>query len=271
MAKLIGIHNDLYCRRIVHAIQQVGQFAVQLDIPARNAINLRQRDLTAAFITPIDYAKDSSDYVILRKVLLHSTGITDTITLHFRDGLRDVGTIAIDPSSSAEIVLARIILAEEFEIEPKFVPAVGTLHEKLQKADAALLIGDASLHAAHRHENRLDLVDAWFDMTGLPYVHGCWCFREGELTDEEIVLLQESTSSPGEALAGTPLPEGISPEQAEEYMEKFDVNSTNEALYGLQEFLRFAYFHGVIPDVPEVTLHPPSLLDDIPGTDISPN
>lgn len=271
MTKLLGIQNDLYCRRLSLGAQRPAGVSVEIDIPARNAIKLRERNLSAAFLAPIDFAKDSSDYVILRDIMLHSLEASDTISLCFKDGLHSVDTVAIDPSSSSEIVLARIILAEEFDLDPKFVVAVGTVDEKLRLADAALLVGDASLRVTRGRANTIDLVDHWNDMTGLPYVHGFWCTREGDLSDEEIDLLQKSPLTSLEALAGMELPGGFSLEEADEYLGKFSLTRSEAAIDGLREFLHFAYFHGIIPDVPEVTLFPPSPLDDTPASDISIN
>jgi len=168
----------------------------------------------------------------------------------------------VDPSSSSEIVLTKIILAECFDISPKIVPFSGSLEEALAKADAALLVGDPSLRAQADHESALDLVEEWNEMTGLPYVHGFWCGREHALTMEEMRLLQEACTEGLGDLDGissrAPLAHtlnGYSAAAIRDYLDGLTFAFTEEEEEGLREFSRYAFYHAVLPDIPELQFY----------------
>ena len=61
------------------------------------------------------------------------------VSLHFGEGLQNIRSFTADPSSASEIVLARIILSESFDLRPTIVPATGPLPGLMARADAALL------------------------------------------------------------------------------------------------------------------------------------
>ncbi len=252
----LGVPQDYSSLPLVAHLAGGDLFVQHSDVPARLALQLRERKLDAAFLTPLDYARESSTYEIVPAVGVASDQGTGSISLVFREEhLHTVSTVAVDPSSSAEIVLAKIVLAEEYNLEPAFTPAVGPVEQLLQTADAVVLSGDASLREVDRHPNRIDLVEAWVDMTSLPYVHGIWCARRGLLSSEQVEYLQQSAGkgiASLDALAaevsGKRFP-SLSQTLLADYLHAFSYTLTDRDLDGFQEFLRFAYYHGVLPDV----------------------
>jgi chorismate dehydratase len=252
----LGVPQDFCCLPLVAHLAEQSSFSLHPDVSARLALQLRERKLDAAFLSPIDFARESSAYEIVPGAGVSSDQGTGTVSLVFRDEhLQTISTVAVDPSSSAEIVLAKIILAEEYELEPAFVPATGTVEEMLLHADAVVLAGDASLREVDRHLNRIDLVEAWVDMTELPYVHGVWCAQHGVLSREHVDMLQRSAETGAasrDSLAAT-LPAALLSSHSRsllaDYLHAFSYALTDHDLDGFQEFLRFAYYHGVLPDV----------------------
>ena len=252
----LGVPQDYSSLPLVAHLAGGDLFVRHSDVPARLALQLRERKLDAAFLTPLDYARESSAYEIVPAVGVASDQGTGSVSLIFREEhLHTVSTVAVDPSSSAEIVLAKIILAEEYNLEPTFTPAAGPVEQLLQTADAVVLSGDASLREVDRHPNRIDLVEAWVDMTSLPYVHGVWCARRGLLSSEQVECLQQSAGKgivSLDALAaevsGKRFP-SLSQTLLGDYLHAFSYTLTDRDLDGFQEFLRFAYYHGVLPDV----------------------
>jgi chorismate dehydratase len=260
--KNLGISAHLYCEPLRGSGDVGAPFTWNLDAAARNAIGLKDRQLDAAFLTPISYARESSLYYIVPRVAVASTGADATITLHVREGLQQIRTIAVDPSSSSEIVLTKIILMECFDLSPKIVPFSGSLEEALAKADAALLVGDPSLRAQGNHESALDLVEEWNELTGLPYVHGFWCGREHSLTMEEIRLLQQACTEGLGDLDGissrAPLAHtlnGYSPAAIRDYLDGFTFVFAEEEEEGVREFNRYAFYHAALPDIPELQFY----------------
>jgi predicted solute-binding protein len=235
--KNLGISAHLYCEPLRGSATVASPFAWAVNAAARNAIALKEHQLDAAFLTPISYARESSLYYIVPRVAVASTGADATVTLHVREGLHNVNTIAV-------------------------VPFSGSLEEALAKADAALLVGDPSLRAQEDHESALDLVEEWNEMTGLPYVHGFWCGREHALTMEEMRLLQEACAEGLGDLDGissrAPLAHtlnGYSAAAIRDYLDGLTFAFTEEEEEGLREFSRYAFYHAVLPDIPELQFY----------------
>lgn len=268
--KHLGTPADVACQPLVHALRRRPLFSVEPGTAAENTLRFRSRVLDFSFISPIEYAREGADYVIVPGAGLSTVEAADTITLHFREGVRDIRTVAVDPASTAEVVLAMIILQESFDVRPAVVPVTGGLDLMLGKADAALLVGNASLGETTRHPGRLDLVDHWIDLTGLPYVHGFWCVRQDAATAEELSAFRECAEEASASAAGyTPamLDAGLPPLSADRLSALL---STVAYGFGgreeeaVDEFLRYAFYHGMLPDVPEIRPAAPPADDPSP-------
>lgn len=257
--KRLALPDHAFCAPIAQGLDAV--FDVSVDLPARNAIRLRERDLDAAFLSVLDYARDSSDYTIVPGSAISSSAATETITLHFRESIRTVRTLAVNPATPAEVVLARIVLAEEFDVEPVIVPVDGSLPHMLQKADGALLVGNASLLASHTRRGAIDLVEVWSAITDLPYVFGIWCSREGALTADEIARLHRQHANARSAdNVHTPGAETLfADEKAKRrYLQAFAYTLDDQVRAGIKRYIEYAYYHGVLPDIADLTFFPSS-------------
>jgi chorismate dehydratase len=268
--KRLGVPSAFYAKPLTVHLADRDIFVRQVDVPARHAVQLREGELDAAFLTPIDYARESSEYRIVPGVGVSSASATGSISLVFRDDIQTINTVAIDPSSSSEIILAKIILKEEYELEPKFQPYTGPGDRALANTDALLLIGDASLREISTHPNRIDLVEAWNEITGLPYVHGFWCAPDESLNPEAtqwLIQCAYNGLASLDAIAGD-LPGNTFPTLSHadmaDYLYAFSYDLNEDDLEGLREFLRYAFYHGVTPDVAELRFF------EVPGVSAPP-
>ncbi|MBM2841018.1 MAG: mqnA [Bacteroidetes bacterium] len=275
--KRLGIPPHLYCTPLLSGLEASGKFLIAVDVDTRNAINLRHCELDGAFLSPIDYARESSQYCIIPNVAVSSRTPTGTVVLHFKEGLHTIKTLAVHPTSTSEVVLASILLSEQFDVRPQIVPSMGTLEQMLQSADAALLVGNAALEQAHDHRNNVDLVEEWFDMTGLPYVHGFWCLREGDIERDDIVSIQRTCERSIKSLAEIAKAETakrgsrFSSTVLEEYLERFSFVLADAEQGALMEFFRYAYYHGVLPDVADLHFYPFDNASESPYSNLSMN
>jgi chorismate dehydratase len=240
---LIGIPDDFSARPFRDALRSGGEFEVVLDAPASLAQRLERRSLKGALLSPIDYARNASEYLIVPGSAVSSQSGNESIVIHFRQGVRAVKTLAVQPASASDIILAKILLAERFDIEPRILPFAGSLDSMLERADAALLAGDAAIGSVQERPEALDLVEEWIAATDLPYVHGFWCARENTLSEAEWSVLGGLGSRLEEPAPGA---EGPSPEDI------FSYDFPENVQEGIREFLRYAYYHGILPDVPDL-------------------
>lgn len=98
--------------------------------------------------------------------------------------LKELRTIAADTASRTTIAHARILFHHWGNRELGWLPMPGRLDRMLEKADAAIVIGDPALLALEERTNREertgetlvyhDLAEEWRALTGLPFVSAVW-------------------------------------------------------------------------------------------------
>lgn len=94
-------------------------------------------------------------------------------------------TVAADAASRTTVAYARILFDRWGSAGGRFVPMAADLDAMLDRADAAVLIGDPALMALEERANRFertgeelvyhDLAREWHALTGLPFVSAVWC------------------------------------------------------------------------------------------------
>jgi predicted solute-binding protein len=240
MAKRLGIIAQAYAQPLFAGLKnrRDNLFTLTPRSSAELALALRQHQLDGAFLSPIDYAKDYAMYRIVPEVAAVSRGESHAALLVFKDSARQIASVAVDPRSSSEIVLASVILAEKYDLHPTLIPVAGTLGEALGKADAAIVVGDTA-RTIDARAKAIDLVDEWDDITGLPFVHGFWVSRESAFERAELRAIIASLERP-------PTKDPLQP---------FDYLLGEEAAAGIDEFFRMAYFHQILDDITDVKFH----------------
>ena len=272
---VIGVSEASYLRPLWYGLRNSeGDLDLRVDIPAQLPITLQQRtgNLRCAFLSPIDYARHAGDYCIVPGVAVSSVNRSNTIQLFINADVRDIEKIAVDIRVTSEIILAKVILAEKYPSQNgskralQFLPMMPNRSEMLRKADAALIV---NLHPVENVEEKpfaLDLVEEWNDMTGLPYVHGCWVGHDEEgLADVIGALLRSKDQGVthvdqiAEMLAAE---KNLSRQFASQYLSKFSYEFGELEQESMTEFMKYAYFHGILPDVPDLSffeVEPPKL------------
>jgi predicted solute-binding protein len=221
------------------------------------AQKLRTRQISMGFVSPYEFGKESSEYQVLPGCAVSSKS---GLALHFKEQLRGIRSIAVDPSRVCEIILSRIVLAEQFEIVPAIVPVSGgAVDHMLSKADAALLTGDTYLRYHDAHPCYLDLADCWNEMTELPYVHAICCTRLETVPSAEMKFFSMIGDSVGDswssiAASASRSISDVSESEIEKYLRAFSYKMNQEIQDSLLEFLHYAHYHGMLRDIPEVRL-----------------
>ncbi|WP_239461224.1 menaquinone biosynthetic enzyme MqnA/MqnD family protein [Occallatibacter savannae] len=98
--------------------------------------------------------------------------------------LTQLRSVAADTASRTTIAHARILFHNWKNPDVPFIPMAADLDTMLDRADAAILIGDPALMALEERANRFertgeqllyhDLAEEWHDLTGLPFVSAIW-------------------------------------------------------------------------------------------------
>ncbi len=110
--------------------------------------------------------------------------------------LTDLRSVAADTASRTTVAYARILFHKWGNPAVPFIPLAADLDPMLERADAAIVIGDPALLALEERNNRLertgeelvyhDLAHEWRSLTGLVFVSAIWGAAHGSVLDESI-------------------------------------------------------------------------------------
>jgi predicted solute-binding protein len=153
-------------------------FDLRFALPSACADQLAAGQADIGIVPVIEMARQGLDYFPGTGIACH--GPVRSILLISKVALKEIRTLATDSGSRTSMMLAQVILAEKFGVRPQVFSHPANLAEMLEKADAALLIGDAALRVdpATMPFETLDLGAEWVAMTGLPMVFAVWAGRK---------------------------------------------------------------------------------------------
>lgn len=226
----IGAVSYLNARPLVEGLSRWPErFHVRYDLPSVCARLLHAGEIDLGLIPSIEYARGQG-YAIVPDCAVASDGQVASVAIFTSVPIERVRTIALDTSSRTSVALTRVMAARHFGIAPVFVDHRPDLPAMLERAQAALLIGDPALFADHVRLglDKIDLGAEWQAFTGLPFVFACWTGRPGAVDGRVVRTLQEARA------AGESDPIGVAA--------RFFQNDPERAAIGgryLQENIRF--------------------------------
>src|SRR5271157_1756527 len=153
--------------------------------PSECAVHLASGQADIGLV-PIAALATSPGLRILPGCTIASKGRVRSLLLVHRVGqlLTDLQSVAADTASRTTIAYAHILFHKWGNPGIEFVPMAADLDLMLERADAAILIGDPALLALEERFNRMertgeelmyrDLAAEWNVLTGLPFVSAVW-------------------------------------------------------------------------------------------------
>jgi len=145
--------------------------------PSQLAALLQRDELDAALVS-VTEPLFNDRYDILDGFGVVSHGPVASVFLAHRGPIEAVREVYCDTASLTSVNLLRVLLAER-GLRPAFKPLASYDFSRLP--DYTLLIGDNALDFARTtHAHQIwDLGQAWWDLTGLPFVYAVWALRRG--------------------------------------------------------------------------------------------
>ncbi len=236
--------------------------ALSLDVPSRVAARLSDTRLDVGLIPIIEYFRanpSGTNYCILPDISIASNGGVQSIQLFSRVPVHEIRRIALDTSSRSSVALLKVLLAEQYGISPAFTmcaptvkPSTALENRQYPPFEAVLLIGDPALRHLGTTEYSVDLGEAWYKLTGLPFVYACWVARaDASLGDLPQTLLE----SKERGIAQIPeiaqaearklgLPETLCLDYLQNRI-KYDLDES--AIAGIELFYKFAVKNNLAP------------------------
>ena len=250
----IGAVGYLNARPLTWALdREPGRWIVRYDVPSVCASLLHEGRVDLGLIPSIEYLH-SHEYRFVPGVGIGSRGPVASVALYTRKPIAEVRHIALDTSSRTSVTLIQVLCRHHFHINPSFVPHSPDLAAMTAAYDAGLLIGDPAFDADHDALGlrKIDLGEAWTQMTGLPFIYAAWTGRQAGVDDGVVNALQQAQ------IEGVAAREAI----AAEYGAGDPTRAARAAIYlrdnvkyglgaeeaaGLQKFLDYAADMGLAP------------------------
>jgi cyclic dehypoxanthinyl futalosine synthase len=241
----------LNARPLYEGLQQEPSVELALGNPAEAARRIAEEEADVALM-PIAAAATTGDLRIVRNIGVGARGAVRSVLIVSERPLSEVTELAVDLSSRTSVVLARLILRAR-GIEPRLLgKAPDEALASVANHRAALVIGDPALAARERFPHVLDLGEAWFEWTGLPFVFAAWCGRPSALSADDETLLHNAKArglAARDALAAAHAAHsGLSANFLRSYLHnalRYDLG--NEERRGLERFYEEAAIAGLLP------------------------
>lgn len=189
----LGAVSYLNTKPLVRGLgERADLFTLRFDVPSVCATLLHEGRVDVGLVPAIEYLR--GDYTVVPGISIASDGAVASVALFSTRPIEQVKTLALDISSRTSVALTRILCARKWGIAPAFTPAEPDIRAMLQRADAALVIGDPALaiDPAAVGATKIDLGLEWQALTGLPFVYAMWTARPGSLDAEQVLELQRA-------------------------------------------------------------------------------
>ena len=128
-----------------------GKYDLSFTVPSQCAEALRRGDADIAIIPSIEYQRMDGIVALPGMAIAAKREVRSLLVVSKRP-IDRAKKIALDTSSRSTAALVRILAKEHWGIQPEFVDGSPDASEMLQKADAALVIGDPALRISLKME-----------------------------------------------------------------------------------------------------------------------
>lgn len=147
------------------------------DIPSECARKLLSGEADIGLV-PVAVLKQLPEYHIISNYCIGADGPVDSVKLYSRVPLEEIETVMLDYQSRTSVALTKILAAELWKINPRWIAAEAGFEKNINGTTAAVVIGDRTFAMNGNYEIEKDLSEEWKQLTGLPFVFAVWASRK---------------------------------------------------------------------------------------------
>lgn len=253
----IGCVSYLNAKPLIDGLAHETDSKVKFDVPSQLRTMLETHQVDMALCPIIDYHQSSVPFDIVPVGGIGCLGPTLTVRLYSRVTYESLTQIHVDADSHTSVVLLQIILWHRYGTSPQLIPLTAPRNDwdgPCKESEAVLLIGDKVItnHPHQRHfPHQLDLGEAWYELTGLPFVFAVWMARHGAPLGDlpgtlDRLRLRNASRIDQIAMRYGPL-HGWPMDQAQQYLSQImQYKIESPQLKAIEQFSQYAYDLGLI-------------------------
>ncbi len=263
----VGHIQFLNCLPIYWGLMRSGallDFELHKDTPDQLNMALVRGDLDIGPISLVEYLRNADDLLLLPDLAVGSDGPVLSVNLVSTKPLDRIRKLALGSTSRTGVLLAQLILQQQYGVKPETFRCPPELTEMLLEADAGVLIGDPALRALYEAPAKgltvVDLGQAWREWTGLPMVFAVWAVRRdfaeahpGQVKDVHQAFLRSRDLCLGELDQVAEAAARWEPFDAAtlaDYFRALDFSLGERQIAGVREFAKRAASLGQVPALP---------------------
>lgn len=173
----LGRVRYINCEPVYYALEH-GDVPADCEIadgtPAELNARLRAGDLDVSVVSVMEAALRPEAYCLLPDLAIACDGAVESVLLVSRRPPEelDARLVALTRHSLTSVHLIKLLLEKAYHVRPRYMG-----DERAEEADARLVIGDEALRLGPRFPHSVDLGEAWYALTGLPFVFAVWAVR----------------------------------------------------------------------------------------------
>lgn len=262
----LGCVSYLNAKPLIEGVEELtcvdgSRPTVRFDVPAGLLRDLEAGEVDMALCPVIDYHRASVPLQVVPVGGIGCLGSTLTVRLYSRVPINDITTVYADTDSHTSVALLRVLLKKVYGLSPKLIDYHAREHvadgKLTELPETMLLIGDKVVTdspSAVRYPHQLDLGQAWFELTGSPFVFATWMTRKGtdlgDLPTRLAELRERNLKQVDELVTTYAQPHGWPVDLAKEYLGSILKYRTGpEELAAIERFAELAYEVGAIEAV----------------------
>ncbi|OQZ01466.1 MAG: hypothetical protein B6D35_03210 [Candidatus Brocadia sp. UTAMX2] len=256
----IGVVPYMNAKPLIYRLNQhPNSIELSFEVPSLLPAMLNQDQIDVAIIPSIEYFR-SGRYAIIPDICISSYEAVESVKIFSRVPIQQIRTAALDKSSLTSCTLTKIILHERYHLSPQYTQ--WDKHDDISQADAdaVLVIGDNAMKVSDNGYFTVDLGQAWYEYTGLPFVYAVWVVKKDSRIPGINKLLKDAKERGMRAVQELAAIESrrlqLTPERCLRYLtNSIRYNLGAEEIQGLQAFNRYAAALGLAPGGAEIVFN----------------
>jgi chorismate dehydratase len=235
--------------------------------PSELNARIARGDLDVSVVSAVEYARDSSRYLLLPDLAISCDGPVRSVMLFSRHRAEDLGGrhVLVSRSSMTSVALLELLFENVWRCTPRFLPGDAEVSDvrwfEREEHDARLVIGDAALllgaatPGAPRYPHVYDLGAMWKQWTGLPFVFAVWVALRSTPVKEALAVHAALIESRDWGLAHldelarqASAHTGVAQRKCLEYLTGLDYGLSYPHLAGLTTFFGRLVERGKVPN-----------------------
>jgi chorismate dehydratase len=160
------------------------------DYPSHIASQLLEGSIDLGLV-PVAILPHMQESHIITDYCIGCHGPVASVCIFSEVPIEEVEEVLLDYQSQTSVALARILLKEYWQLQPRLIDTRIEYQSRIRGKTAGLLIGDRALAQRKVSPYIYDLGEAWLQHTGLPFAFACWISNK-KLPDEFISSFNEA-------------------------------------------------------------------------------